>query len=130
VGNNTVANYDFVDKNSLPTNFYRLQLVDAGGNIKYSNIEKVVFDKQETINIYPNPAVNNFVVSIKSSMDEDATIHISDISGKTMSVTQVQLHAGLNTIPGKSFKLLPGLYTIQIKKTSGEVTEKLLIQKN
>lgn len=66
-------------------NYYRLKQLEVNGNFEYSDVRKVFFDDQtqNTITIYPNPAVQSMNVQGLESGD---VIYVFDVSGKTVKV--------------------------------------------
>ncbi len=66
---NNLGRYEYTDAaiNNLGTKtlYYRIKQVDVNGRISYSDIRLLRLDLRDTeINIYPNPAVKGFYVSV------------------------------------------------------------------
>lgn len=59
--------------------YYRLNQIDFDGKNKFSTIVSVVFDKQEIIKVYPNPAQQQVTVE---GIDNYSKLQILDAAGK------------------------------------------------
>ena len=82
------------------------------------------------VQISPNPAGNNALLSITLSQPEALNIQITDLSGRLVRTVQTkdQYPAGLNVLP-LSFESLPnGLYLVLVRGESGMITEKVVKQ--
>lgn len=113
--------YQFTDDLSAANGIvftYRLKMVDADGQFKYSN---VIMIRKETSNIKgiainPNPVSNGiatvrFTTAAAGSFD----LRIVDLSGKIVLQQQNKLAVGNNSISVNGLdRLLPGMYVLQI----------------
>jgi hypothetical protein len=95
VGGNGTTNerqeYSFEDRNPFAgINYYRLQQVDFDGAFEYSEIIVVQVEQLNdgpiSVNLYPNPVINNEVNLSVSGLSGEAVIHISikDMAGKQL----------------------------------------------
>lgn len=80
--------------------------------------DNVAFD------VYPNPVVGNEQVSVTFSADQaqDATLIVTDVTGKTVYSEKINLIAGDNILALKHRTINTGTYFVQIH-TGNEVTE-------
>ena len=74
-------------------------------------------NKQEYVNLYPNPNDGNF--SLEYVLEQDGGLNIKDVHGKTLC--SYKLYAGKNTIPLYCQNLSNGLYLYTIVIT-GQTT--------
>lgn len=74
---------------------------------------------------YPNPATDVININWASLSEDAATIHITDISGKTVFSSEVKMDK--NTAINIS-NIQPGFYFLNVETESGSNTQKLLIQ--
>jgi hypothetical protein len=124
--NPTGAAYIYTDNETkFSTNYYRLRIVDKDASYSYSNI--VAVDGKATLNLatYPNPAVNNLVVSHPKAV-YGATLKIVSALGQSIRNIPVQTDASQTSV-GVS-NLNSGTYII-IYNNGGKVqTAKLVKQ--
>jgi len=80
--------------------------------------DNVAFD------VYPNPVVGNEQVSVTFSADQaqEATLVITDVTGKTVYSQKINLITGDNILPLKHRTINTGTYFVQIR-TGNDVTE-------
>lgn len=83
---NNYESYKYNDTNSnLGNTQYRLRQIDLDGRSKTSEIKLVKgIEKNETILIYPNPAVNGNVNVLFTDMNEKKKVILTDMSGKLL----------------------------------------------
>jgi hypothetical protein len=107
--------YDFFD--NVPasgTNFYRLKQIDIDHKFNYSEVRQVVFGKNNTISIYPNPATDMVNVSI-ADWSKVAAVRIMDINGK------VVLQAADASKGIQLGNIATGNYILQVEQTNGDI---------
>lgn len=75
------------------------------------------------ISIYPNPTINNSLLSIKG-LKEDANIVVIDQSGSTISKTILAFEK--ETMEIETSSLASGVYYIRIETTDYVTTKKLI----
>jgi len=74
--------------------------------------------------VYPNPVAGNEQVSVTFSADkaQNATLIVTDVTGKTVHTENINLIAGDNILQLKHRRINTGTYFVQIR-TGNEVTE-------
>jgi hypothetical protein len=113
-----VTNYSDIDKEPFVTTYYRLVIVDKNGFSSLSNIVELTLPKATfNIGIRPNPAQNNLFVDLFSSHTTDAQIEILDMIGKVVSVKNITVEAGNNTIENDLQEFAKGVYFIKVATT-------------
>lgn len=99
-GNSSQAKkYQFLNQTPLALiTYYRLKQVDYQGNFKYSKTISLSRNvKQTNIQVYPNPAQNDFNINIPSELELDnVSIEITDLLGKKIDFQLVSLKQGSN----------------------------------
>ena len=87
-GNNNSSNtYSWIDQNvSAGTNYYRIKIFDASGEVKYSSIVKVNIDAVAFgITIYPNPVKGSvFNVQFKQQTSGKYQLRLLNNIGQTL----------------------------------------------
>lgn len=97
--NTAQPSYTFADNNPLAgTAYYRLQMVDKDGAVKFSSIVAVNNRKSLAAVVFPNPAVSNISVSHPKA-DKGATITILNAAGQQAKSFAVQAGAMQTSLP-------------------------------
>ena len=83
-----------------------------------------------TSKLVPNPALSEAEMMVNSPQNFDGNVTISDITGKQVSNSKVNIQEGYNRIPLNSINLSNGIYFIQLwsRELGLIVTEKLVKQ--
>lgn len=68
----------------------------------------------EDMNLYPNPATSNITLTFTAEEKDEATLIITDISGKTIQNTRANIIKGSNQLPVALNNLSVGNYIIRI----------------
>lgn len=79
--------------------------------------------------IYPNPANTSFSSVINCTTPCNATMTVTDVTGKTMLVKTIALHSGLQTIATDINGFASGTYFVTVAQSDKKQTQKLLIIK-
>ena len=119
--NNNTTTYTFTDNS--PCNgkaFYRLKQIDNDGTFTYSKIETIECNKNDLVNIYPNPAANFITINSKANVLQ---IQIFNTAGAVVS----QLLPTVSNTYNVS-NLAGGLYMVKIITTNGASFQKLVKQ--
>lgn len=97
-------------------NYYRIRQQDIDGKIQYSVTRTVRMNiKSMQVRLYPVPAKDVLKVNIQSTINAPAMIKITDILGRTIRHSGIQLRTGGQTeeIPVSNMK--SGMYLIEIQ---------------
>lgn len=132
-GNSTnPVNYNWFDTNpSMGTNFYRIKGVDKAGNVRYSDMVRVLFGKGEpAIVFYPNPVEGRtFKIDMYNLVKGTYVLNLYSNDGRLVHTEQLQ-HDGsqaTRTINLKS-DISKGAYQLQLMNDGGFRTSKILIK--
>jgi hypothetical protein len=103
------GNYQFMDlKPDKGDNYYRLKQVAVDGDIQYSDVEKVGFQR-DVFRLSPNPTPGSLV--LHGPVEQIESIRIFDVSGRLMSFishnSQSPGHLDISVLP-------KGLYCLEI----------------
>jgi len=108
-------NYTFLDKlseNSPATVYYRLHSIDMNGKGEYSDTRIITMQKNSSLNIsaYPNPVMNNLLVTIPSAWQKkNVMFELLTINGQvakifnTTNTGQTEILNVNNIAPGSYF---------------------------
>ncbi len=84
------TDYAFYDKNPFKgINYYRLKTTDINGYYKYSKVVTINYHNDVSLEIYPNPAINNLIVKHKIAKTS-AFITLINADGKVKQMIPVQ----------------------------------------
>ena len=82
-----------------------------------------------TINLYPNPAADETVLSFESTVQQSANLVITNQVGQIVSETSLELINGNNVSIINTSSLSNGLYFVNLNTDNGAITRKLVIKK-
>ncbi|WP_027418733.1 T9SS type A sorting domain-containing protein [Crocinitomix catalasitica] len=118
--------YQVEDFNPNPgMNYYRLKQVDFDGAFEYSQVESVEFNDFSAIKMYPNPAGQNELLTLESSlpiqriiMQDESSRVVNDV---TFNGDETRVELNLNN-------LAKGIHFVQIYTSNGVSVKKVVIQ--
>ena len=80
-----------------------------------------------SVNIIPNPISSNAVLSFVAEKSASYSVKITDITGKVISVKEMQANAGVNTSVIERGNLSSGIYLLSLSDGVSSVTRKFSI---
>jgi hypothetical protein len=85
------SNYSYVDLSPVTgVNYYRLKMIDAAGAVATSKVVTATVKQGVfTVEAYPNPVSEKLTVQVYGGSDQNATVSITDVTGKVMKVVSV-----------------------------------------
>ncbi len=128
-GNSTnILNYQTTDENPFTgISYYRLKQTDFDGRYSYSPVSQIkLFDSETGFNIFPNPAENEFFVSL-SAKETAEKFFVTEMNGKV--ILEIDLHQQYtngNLIRISTQTLAAGVY---LAGTTVGRMEKIVIRK-
>ncbi len=126
--------YHFTDDSPLPPNqaYYRLGIVDRDGKVSYSPI--VIVDVKnaalanQTINIAPNPAINNTTIYMVADAPGTVQVSLLNLAGSRVYSQTHSVSKGQNALPIQTGRLAKGMYIVRMVSGSQTATTKLLVE--
>lgn len=121
-------NYSFVDGSpSDGTNYYRLQLVGAGGASTWSPVKEVVFGAggMSAVRLFPNPATEQVLVSSPGLLLDGTTVQLYSVAG---AILPIHVTGGVGSATVDLAALAAGVYFLRVKTTTGWQVLRLLRQ--
>lgn len=119
--------YSYDDQSPLSgMNFYRLKYSDETGNIFYSPVRKVLWNKDASINIYPNPATDYLFLDINPAQSTKAEVIISNILNQAV-LQEAQTWSSHNLINISALR--PGTYFLKVVADGSTTTTKRFIKR-
>jgi hypothetical protein len=134
-GNNAEYRYEMIQSNSKaydrPIDFMAKN-ADGSTIVIVKSMEKTSNQKisaaDESLRFFPNPASNNFTLSLESNAEENIEIHMYSMEGK-------EVFNSSDSSTGMAFKkeidtsdLESGVYSIVVKQGSTSISKKLVIK--
>ncbi len=116
-GNSTDVNsYSVNDNNFTPgLNYYRLKMVDKDGKFEYSKTIAIKdADKATDISIYPNPVETSLNVKIISIVSEKLQLKVTDMQGRVITTSILNVNAGMNSASIETSNLPKGNYLLTV----------------
>ena len=124
-GNSSVTlNYSYTDNNPVNgVSYYRLTQTDYNGDFEVFSPVSVSFLNEGNLEVYPNPAINEFNISMAGSMGR-VSINLYSIIGTL--VKSIETDNNYTTIDVSD--LPSGYYMMVILANNSKITKKVIIQ--
>ncbi|PQA58563.1 T9SS type A sorting domain-containing protein [Siphonobacter curvatus] len=125
--------YSFVHPGLNPalTHYYRLKQIDTDGSFALSQVRSVKLDQYVGIQLKASTDPARNVRVLVDYGDEQlsnlATIHLMDLSGRTLSSKQIELEKGFNRVNFSASSLSSGLYLIRLENASQPAAVKVAL---
>ena len=112
------------------TIYYRIKQIDLDGHSTYSPVRNVkLSQKQNMIQVNPNPFVDNITVKYVSEVSGVMDIRVINANGQTVVAKKNTLSKGFNSTAIYNLgSLAKGLYIVEVM-INGEVSEKTKLMK-
>ena len=125
----SINDYSFTDHQPLAgVNYYRLKMVDKDGSFTYSTVVKAVLPIiKNNITVFPNPVSDIATLTIPSEINVLVNLSLYDGRGELMSVRQVRLVPGNNSVMLNMRTYAAGTYTVMV--SSATETKKIRMMK-
>lgn len=120
---NSNHDYQTLDENpSVGINYYRLAMVDKDKTVNYSKVVSVVFESNQQVVTFPNPAKGN-EVTLDIDIERDMNIEIQwiDAAGRVSLQQQQAAQAGKNKLSLDIRELPAGMYWLQIRNANKQL---------
>jgi Secretion system C-terminal sorting domain len=119
-----ISDYFFIDDQPLiGVNYYRLKQIDLNGGYEYSWVVREDIKASSDLYLYPNPASNQLIVSLKDVQEFDLLFY--NASGQSVSHLISSSELLNQTIKIDVSRLAAGVYFVRF----GNCTEKFVIQR-
>ncbi|RYZ53739.1 MAG: T9SS type A sorting domain-containing protein, partial [Sphingobacteriales bacterium] len=118
--------YSYWDNSPVSgNNYYRLKLMSPSGTYSYSDvvIAKVNNTNGFSVEVFPNPVSDLLHVSVSGAVSANATVALTDVTGKVISMMNVKDNAAVFNMNG----MAAGLYLVRF--TDGERTTSVKVNK-
>ncbi|RYZ56391.1 MAG: T9SS type A sorting domain-containing protein [Sphingobacteriales bacterium] len=125
-GKGRAATYSFWDNSAAEgVNYYRLKLTDVSGTYAYSKVVNATVKNANTLTVeaFPNPVKEVLNIKVYGNAGANATISLTDVTGKVISIMSVKDNAATFNMNG----LAAGVYLV--KYTDGSNSQSIKINK-
>ena len=119
---NTGAQYTIFDERPISgTSFYRVKATDRNGDESHSEWEEVWFEQSGSMSlvVYPNPVKNILTTRISSLQEEDISLIVIDLHGKTLYSHTTRIDQGETTLKVNLQAYAEGIYFLKISSKEG-----------
>lgn len=132
-----IGQYNYIDNSSdnasHNTIYYRLKIVDATGNISYSQVITVKFNNatiaNTTVKVFPNPYIEKVNISFDSKEAGIAQVSLSNASGNVVKMLHQQIVEGTNNLSMTDLsQQSAGVYFLNVT-VNGKIVESKKIMK-
>ncbi|MBL1279539.1 MAG: T9SS type A sorting domain-containing protein [Fluviicola sp.] len=131
-----IYDYDDYDVRYFTEYFYRLKSVDFDGSYDYSPIVSASIANSnlsfsaDAVSVYPNPTMDDFVISITVNENVDLGIKILNALGQLIQQKDIEISNGKSILPIDSYDWTPGVYFIEItdKYSERTITKRIIKQ--
>jgi hypothetical protein len=130
-GVNSYTYSDNILNIAAPVLYYRLKIVDKNGLYKFSPVIKLTSNAKNVFNIAasPNPFVQQLNLAVQSAVNQNATIVLTDVSGRVLLKRTVNLKKG-NTVLflTEVSAIIKGVYFLTVTADTEKQTLRLIKQ--
>ena len=122
----SVEKYSAYDDSPLAgVNYYRLKMVDADGNFKYSDVIKVNFSVARGVaGCFPNPAINYVNVVLANADAGTYDYSVSTLQGNVVKASSATLNSGAQQVKiDLAGNIPPGVLIIRMHNRQTSNTE-------
>ena len=131
-GNTNIANsYQFTDADHTfsTTRYYRLKVIQKGGNINYSGVIRLNINELD-IEAVPNPFDRDINLQIQLKTAEQVRIRLVDFAGREVYSTTEQLGIGSHSLSVRiPSGLSKGMYMLDVRAGKDMIFSKKLLKK-
>lgn len=127
---NTTINYQYEDLDSYRfVGYYRLTQVDIDGKQKvYDPIYTNCTKKVNEVEIYPNPAQGEFVISLSTLAAEKITFEFVNANGMLVLSKMYDASNGMNQFSFNTQEFKSGMYYVRVLTSDSQISKKLIVQ--
>ncbi len=129
VNSSSNIDYEMMDVNPFSNTYYQLMTTDIDGSISYSPIVSVTRDVErssEFLGASPVPTRDVVNLNVFSKGDDNLTITLTDISGKTIMVDTRVLSSGDHQLPLDLSDMTNGVYMVTITSDYIQQTHRVI----
>ena len=114
---NTTQDYEMIDVQPFAMTYYQLMTTDLDGSVSYSPIVTVERNGDRTsafLGASPVPTADVVNLNVYSQVNDNLTIILTDISGKTLQVINTSISQGNHQLPLDLSDNMNGVYMVTI----------------
>jgi len=100
-------------------------ITPTGGTASVTNIAAT----ETKVNVYPNPTSGTVNIAWQQSTEEKAQIVVSDITGREVYKTDINITPGMGSMHINLSELINGLYIVRVKAADINYEQKIVLQR-
>lgn len=124
----TLKQYSAEDFNSYLLTYYRLRMIDLDGMEYYSDVIALERNGLSGVTISPIPAKDEVFLQFDTVEEDEITISVIDIYGRTLSEEVVSTLIGLNTVKIDIRAYASGLYYVHLDNGEDQYSKRIIKQ--
>jgi Secretion system C-terminal sorting domain len=125
-GNNYNYVYKNTEKDSKPTEYFRIKIIDKNGAISFSTILEWNRKVDLKIQVYPNPVTDFIFINLEKQI-QHGSLSIFDMSGKILFLKAIK-NTSVEKISTRLLKVTNQIVIIKITDGQNIITNKLMIR--
>jgi Secretion system C-terminal sorting domain len=114
-------NYQFTHVNIKAQNYYRIKFINSNSSVNYSLVRYINHSNKKTIDIFPNPFVNN--ISVRS-LQLGNQIYVYNVQG--ILLHKIIANSAIETIDAKNYP--NGIYVIKVMDGNNIITSQKIVK--
>lgn len=119
--------HTFLDEHPLPVNYYRLKVINEGGDYSFSKVIAVNQNGPFYSTIQPNPFMQSFAVHTFLTSPQPIKIQLLDMSGRLIRYKSSMGVVGDNKLEFADMgNLKPGIYMVRIVRSDTVIEKKIV----
>ena len=116
------THFEYLDRDPMQKNYYRLKILDSNNEISYSAIRNVNFDKFADLAIYPNPVSAGSFLNIRLDTNIHGIQLYNAIGQQVYNLNKPTVNV---EIPSD---LTAGIYTLVVDLEGSQIIRKLVVE--
>lgn len=97
-------------------------------NVLVSGVEDVT-NNVNSISLFPNPTTNAATLQVAAKENTEATIMVTDVTGRTLNLMNEQLVNGINNVQINTANFAGGIYFVTVKNGAHSNTIRMVVNK-
>ena len=115
-----LASFTYLPNAQTDAVFSNVEVTGSNGVMAVGNNQTIDMPVPQNLNVFPNPAKEQFTLQLDEVLDTDAEVLLLDQYGKLIARHQMQ--AGIAMIEWNTDQLAAGTYILRLTTESGQIT--------
>lgn len=135
--------YDMEGVGAPDQSYWSVEYLAASNTVRFATYGRGIWDfaisypsvaihenvvQQNNMNLYPNPATDQFRIRLSAANGGTATMRIIAVDGKIAAENSFGIGPGENEIPVSCATLAKGIYFVEVKTAEANYTERIIVR--